>query len=151
MIRSEYALHSCICGMYNLINMALQPPWCSMICGWWDLYLLGCQSSNTFITQTVTGLLHENTFDISIYLFINILRLRQNGRHFSDDILKWIFVNENAWISIKISLEFVSRGPINNIPSLVHIMSWRQAIIWTNDGLGYRRIYASLSLNGWKG
>ena len=36
---------------------------------------------------------------------------------------------------IKISLNFVSKDPINNIPALVQIMAWRrQAIIWTNDG-----------------
>ena len=46
----------------------------------------------------------------------NALRPRQNGRHFPDDIFKCIFVNENARISIKISLKFVSKGPINNIP-----------------------------------
>ena len=44
---------------------------------------------------------------------------RQNGRHLPDDIFKWIFVNENAWISIKISLKFVPKGQINNIPALV--------------------------------
>ena len=35
---------------------------------------------------------------------INTLRLRQNGPHFPDDIFKWIFFNENVWISIQISL-----------------------------------------------
>ena len=45
-----------------------------------------------------------------------LLRPRQNGRHFPDDILKWIFLNENVWIPIKISLKFVPSGPINNIP-----------------------------------
>ena len=30
-----------------------------------------------------------------------------NGRHFADDIFKWIFLNENVWIPIKISLKFV--------------------------------------------
>ena len=45
--------------------------------------------------------------------------LRQNGRHFPDDISKWIFKNENAWIWIKISFKFVPRGPINNIPASV--------------------------------
>ena len=39
--------------------------------------------------------------------------------HFADDIFKWIFLNENVWISIDISLKFVPRGPINNIPTLV--------------------------------
>ena len=46
----------------------------------------------------------------------NTLRPRQNGRHFADDIYKCIFLNENVWISIKISLKFVLRGSINNIP-----------------------------------
>ena len=39
---------------------------------------------------------------------------------------KCIFVNENVWIPIKISLKFVSKGPINNIPPLVQIMAWRR-------------------------
>ena len=54
---------------------------------------------------------------------INILRPIQNGRHFPDDIFKCIFLNENVWISIKISLKFVPKGPINNIPALVQIMA----------------------------
>ena len=54
----------------------------------------------------------------------NPLRPRQNGRHFPDDIFKWIFLNENVWISNKISLKFVPTGPINNIPALVQIMAW---------------------------
>ena len=32
-----------------------------------------------------------------------------------DDIFKCIFLNENVWIMIKITLKFVSKGPINNI------------------------------------
>ena len=64
----------------------------------------------------------------SAYLLIrhgfNTLRPRQNGRHFPDDIFKWIFLNENVWISIKISLKFVPNVPINNIPALVQIMAW---------------------------
>ena len=56
----------------------------------------------------------------------NTLRPRQNGRHFTDDIFKCIFLNENASIAIKISLKFVPKGPINNIPALVQIMAWRR-------------------------
>ena len=56
----------------------------------------------------------------------NTLRPRQNGRHFADAIFKCIFLNENVWISIKISLKFVPEGPINNIPALVQIMAWRR-------------------------
>ena len=54
-------------------------------------------------------------------------------------------------ITIKISLKFVPKSPINNIPALVQIMSWcRQgdkAIFSTNDGLHYWCIYASLGPN----
>ena len=57
---------------------------------------------------------------------VNTLRPRQNGRHFADDISKCIFLNENAWILIKISLKFVPKGSINNIPALVQIMAWRR-------------------------
>ena len=39
---------------------------------------------------------------------------------------KCIFLNENAWISLKISLEFVPKVPINNIPALVQIMAWHR-------------------------
>ena len=54
------------------------------------------------------------------------LRPRQNGRHFPDDIYKSIFLNENVWFSIKISLKFISKDPINNMPALVQIMAWRR-------------------------
>ena len=52
---------------------------------------------------------------------------------------KRIFLNENVWISIKISLKFVSKGPLQL--TIFHIGSdnglaptRRQAIIWNNDG-----------------
>ena len=57
----------------------------------------------------------------------NTLRPRWNEQHFADDIFKRIFFNENVWISIKISLKFVCKGLINNIPALVQIMAWRRS------------------------
>ena len=60
-----------------------------------------------------------------LYQWLNTLRLRQNGRRFADDTFKCIFLNENVIILIKISLKFVPKGPINNIPALVQIMAWR--------------------------
>ena len=56
----------------------------------------------------------------------NTLRPRQDGRHFADDIFKWVFLNEDLWISINVSLKFVPKDPINNIPALVQIMAWRR-------------------------
>ena len=37
------------------------------------------------------------------------------------------FLEENAWISIKFSLTFVLKGPINNIPALIQMMAWRRS------------------------
>ena len=59
-------------------------------------------------------------------MLLNTLRPRQNGRHFADDILKWIFLNDNAWVSIKIQLKCVSKGPNYIIPALVQIMAWHR-------------------------
>ena len=39
---------------------------------------------------------------------VNTLRLRQNACYFQDNIFKCIFLNENIWILINISLKFVS-------------------------------------------
>ena len=98
---------------------------------------------------------------------LNTLRMEENGRHFADVIFKCIFLNENIWISLRISLKFVPKGPFNNIPALVQIMACRlvgakplsepmvqnglaltrrQAIIWTNDGLVYWHIRHSASM-----
>ena len=82
---------------------------------------------------------------------VSTLRPKQNGRNFPDDIFKCIFLNENVWISIEISLKNVTYGPVNiNITALVQIMAYptrRQAIIWIDDSLFYWRIYAPLGLN----
>ena len=69
---------------------------------------------------------HKMEFSKLVDQPVNTLRPRQNGRHFPDDILKWIFLNENVWISIEISLKFVPKCQINNIPALVQIMAWRR-------------------------
>ena len=58
-----------------------------------------------------------NSIDTNYIL--NTLRPRQHGRHFPDDIFRCIFLNENVSVSIKISLKFVPKGQINNIPALV--------------------------------
>ena len=60
----------------------------------------------------------------TLHGLLNTIRLRKNCHHFANDIFKCIFSNENIWILINISLKCVSRGLIDNIPSLVPIMAW---------------------------
>ena len=58
-------------------------------------------------------------FQVAPEINIKTLRPRPYGRHFADNILWCIFLNENVWISIEFSLKFVPKGPIDNIPALV--------------------------------
>ena len=78
--------------------------WCSQ----WSLRMLTCEMGTC------------------LFVFLNTLRPRQDGRHFPDDIFICIFLNENVWISLKISLKFVPKVWINNIPTLVQIMAWHR-------------------------
>ena len=54
---------------------------------------------------------------------INTFRRREICHLFAD-IFKCIFLNDNVQISLKISLKFVAKVQINNIPALVQIMAW---------------------------
>ena len=55
---------------------------------------------------------------MTIITYAQVIRPKQKGLHLADDIFKMIFLNEYVQISIKISLKFVPRCPINNIPVL---------------------------------
>ena len=70
---------------------------------------------------------------------INTLRPRQHGRHFPDDIFKYIFLNENVWILIKISLKFVPKGLINNI--IARHLSWIKTQLLSVERVGCQKLY----------
>ena len=44
----------------------------------------------------------------------------------TDDIFRLISSYESSLISIQISLKFVPKGLINNMPSLVQTLAWRR-------------------------
>ena len=70
---------------------------------------------------------HNNLYNIDAGVLqypYNTLKPTQNGRVFADDMVICIFLNENIWISIKISLKFIPKGPINHIIPLVQIKAW---------------------------
>ena len=77
-----------------------------------------------------------NRHIVLFFLFMVILWfpadacLTQWGRDKRADISQTTFLNAfswiNVWISINISLTFVLKGQINNIPALVQIMTWRR-------------------------
>ena len=65
-------------------------------------------------------------------------RSEQNGRQFADDNFKYI-LNEHLYISIKILLNFVSKGAIGN----GFMLSRWQAITQSNDDTVHWRFYES--------
>ena len=79
---------------------------------------------------------------------IKTLHPRQNGHHFADNIFNFISLYLICCILMQISRKNAQRSPVNNKPALVHIMAWppnrQQVTIWTNNGLLYWCIYASL-------
>ena len=79
------------------------------------------------------------------------IEAKKNGCHFTDNTFKCIFLNENVGDSIKISLKFVRKSPVDNIPALGQIMAWCRP---GNKPLSEpmmvtlpMHIYASLDLN----
>ena len=50
----------------------------------------------------------------------------ENGRHFVNDTLKCIFVNEKFCMWIKLSLNIVPKDQVGNNPALVQMMVLRQ-------------------------
>ena len=93
----------------------------------WHRKLLCGRPPDNFFSQKLLGVWNvPSQWPLTRIAISNTLRPRQNGRHFPGDIFKWIFFNENAWISINISLKFVPMGLIYNIPTLVQVMAWRR-------------------------
>ena len=72
------------------------------------------------------GLMHSESLRFITWHQFNTMRPRQNARHFADDTFNRIFVKEIVRISIKFSLKFVPKGPINNITALFQIIAWRR-------------------------
>ena len=127
----EANLDCCCCfpnlTLYDLVHLTVPTvilTWCA------NGVLLWCQSGPWIDSLSNKGAPCIKWLAVLITwkanVLINTLRPRQNRRHFADDVFLCNFLNENAWIPIKISLTFVPKGPINNIPALVQIMAWRR-------------------------
>ena len=89
-----------------------------------------------WVNRILDIIIQENAFDnevcqvsaiLSGLQCINTLRPWQNGRHFAGNFFKCIFLNQNVRIPIKMSLKFVLKGSVNNIPALVQIMAWSRS------------------------
>ena len=77
------------------------------------------------LSWTHQSIIKETNGSLELGLF-NSSHPEQNGRHFEDDVFKWIFGDWYFCIMIKISLKFVPKDPIGNKLALVQVMAWRR-------------------------
>ena len=70
---------------------------------------------------------HRNTFHPDIHAnLLTHLPLDKMAANLADDVFYRIFLNENVWIAIKISLTFLPKGSVDNKPALVEAMAWHR-------------------------
>ena len=92
--------------------------------------VISCQHIAWSVCESVC-LLTNDTIRASLVIqrtcfAINSSSDGQNGRHVLHNILRWILINGQFCILINISPKFVTKGPIDNSPTLVRIMAWRR-------------------------
>ena len=112
----------------------------------WSIGPEGCHPNQFETVQQPQARFSEATGTL-----FNTLRPKQNGRHFTNVIIKCIFMNENIYIYISIGWNFTeicSHVSIYNIPALVHnglVPACWQTIIWIGDGQCTYAYYRHLS------
>ena len=109
--------------------MLLLWEWLSGRCGNAHVPYRGWENLNKTVLQDLETLPNKTCYLAAItgtFLlpYLKTSKPRQNGRHFADSIFKCVFLSDNIWILINISLKFVPKAPINNILVLVQIMAW---------------------------
>ena len=116
------------------------------------------------ISRYITGMMTPLVFVVLLCVGtcqFNTLRPTQNGRHFADDTFKLLFVNENIRFSIKMSLKFVPKVPIYNIPMMVRLSTHicvsppqrvnpypSELLQWFNEAIPWIYIYIYIIRHG---
>ena len=108
----SWSLHKC--AMHNL-NMTTKSP--SLFSSY-----LNC----TIVLKHYFSVYNHHKSSVRSF---NSSPLEQNGHYFTDDIFKYIFMNEKFRFLINSSLRFAPKDQIKNIPELVQIMAW----CWLGD------------------
>ena len=95
---------------------------------------------NLGLTKCIAYNLHSHLMKFNtVQIIINTMSPGQNGRHFSDDIFKCTFLNQNASCWIKVSLKFfLIRVQLMIFQHWFRIWlgaeTRRQVIVWANEG-----------------
>ena len=92
-----------------LWNMVVQRTWYEKVIQTFQYHGISYQRFNHLVLVIFTkSFLLPNLNALGYYLFSTEMSITehfpQNGRHFTHDFFKCIFISENVWISLKISL-----------------------------------------------
>ena len=95
----------------------------------WLLQMILVHITNTRASQHIKLLFSDGIFThlslgLSSGIPVDRIIWTQNGHHFADNVFKCIFMNEKFCILNRLSLKFVPKGLIDNIPAFVQIMAW---------------------------
>ena len=98
-------------------------------------------------TQSQLGIHAMTVCGLVIKEIIKIFRPKQYDRNFAEYFFKYLFLNENVWISDRILLKCIPESPIDNMK--YNSISWdngfaSSSIIWSNDNTIHWFWYASL-------
>ena len=85
----------------------------------YNRYYHTCKTGCFYCIETEPCFHNIATTDVKIYDKLLRIHMRHWGCNFT---FKCIFLDESVIISIKISLKFATKGPINNIATLIQIM-----------------------------
>ena len=105
----EVALIICTCDVAKPCNQRLI---CLIAQIYFNLSLFFLLYQAALYRLWAYGFVRQAYSHFPTWIIINILRPRQNDRHFPDKIFKHNILNENVGISVQISLKFISLGSI---------------------------------------
>ena len=89
------------------------------------LYFWDCHLPNVMDSSWYAINLKEAKWTNKLHWKLNTLRPRQFLYRIANDIFNCISLNENVWISNKISMKLVPTDPIEDDSALVQVMGWR--------------------------
>ena len=98
----------------------------------YPIQLINYTAADELVTQLKAGAsIIVALMQFSLNSLVSALEVSTHwGRDKMDAIKQTTFSNAfswmNIWTSVKISLKFAPKGPINNVPGLAEIMAWRR-------------------------
>ena len=113
------------CTSYISYHIKAHTIWPLLIRLHFQMHLSQCKGHIVWWKFYCQIVIAESSNSMSWHRLVRELTHWGRGKVVADGIFNSIFLNENVWISLQISLKFVAMVRINNISALLQIMAWR--------------------------